>query len=117
MVSTQEKLPGPGNGHDIQLYSLGTPNGQKVTILLEELGIEYDAYHVNIMKGDQFSREFMDVCPNAHIPCMVDKSVAGVPARDSHTVGGLSFGRLGLGSIDAFCGASFLESDCRDLQL
>ncbi|MFA0015953.1 glutathione-dependent disulfide-bond oxidoreductase [Vibrio lentus] len=66
--------------HALQLYSLGTPNGQKVTILLEELlalGVkeaEYDAYLINIGESDQFSSGFVDVNPNSKIPALVDKS-------------------------------------------
>jgi GST-like protein len=66
--------------HPFQLYSLATPNGQKVTILLEELlalGIseaEYDAYLINIGEGDQFSSGFVDVNPNSKIPALIDKS-------------------------------------------
>ncbi|MGF1842111.1 glutathione-dependent disulfide-bond oxidoreductase [Vibrio clamense] len=70
----------PVGKHALQLYSLGTPNGQKVTILLEELlalGIteaEYDAYLINIGEGDQFSSGFVDVNPNSKIPALLDKS-------------------------------------------
>jgi GST-like protein len=70
----------PVGHHPLQLYSLGTPNGQKVTILLEELlalGIkaaEYDAYLINIGEGDQFSSGFVGVNPNSKIPALVDKS-------------------------------------------
>ncbi|MCQ8847774.1 GST-like protein [Alteromonas sp. 76-1] len=66
--------------HPLQLYSLATPNGQKVTIMLEELlaaGIadaDYDAWLVNIGEGDQFSSGFVDVNPNSKIPAMVDTS-------------------------------------------
>lgn len=66
--------------HGLQLYSLATPNGQKVTIMLEELlaaGIkdaEYDAWLVNIGEGDQFSSGFVDVNPNSKIPALVDVS-------------------------------------------
>ena len=66
--------------HALQLYSLGTPNGQKVTILLEELlalGVkeaEYDAYLINIGESDQFSSGFVGVNPNSKIPALVDKS-------------------------------------------
>lgn len=58
--------------HAIQLHSLGTPNGQKVTILLEELGVEYDAYNISIMKMDQFSKGFVALNPNSKIPAMYD---------------------------------------------
>ena len=70
----------PVGKHSLQLYSLGTPNGQKVTILLEELlalGIkeaEYDAYLINIGEKDQFSSGFVAVNPNSKIPALLDKS-------------------------------------------
>lgn len=56
-----------------QLYSLATPNGQKIGILLEELGLDYDAWIVNIAKGQQFDSYFVDVNPNSKIPCGVDR--------------------------------------------
>jgi GST-like protein len=70
----------PIGKHPLQLYSLGTPNGQKVTIMLEELlerGIseaEYDAWLIDIGEGDQFSSGFVDVNPNSKIPALVDRS-------------------------------------------
>jgi GSH-dependent disulfide-bond oxidoreductase len=70
----------PVGQHPIQLYSLGTPNGVKVTILLEELlalgraGAEYDAWMINIGTGDQFGSGFVGVNPNSKIPAMVDRS-------------------------------------------
>jgi GST-like protein len=70
----------PVGKHPLQLYSLGTPNGVKVTILLEELlalGIddaEYDAHLVNIMEGGQFSSGFVDINPNSKIPALFDQS-------------------------------------------
>ncbi|KZN64557.1 hypothetical protein N473_14630 [Pseudoalteromonas luteoviolacea CPMOR-1] len=66
--------------HPLQLYSLATPNGVKVTILLEELlekGIseaEYDAFLIDIMEGDQFSSGFCDINPNSKIPALIDNS-------------------------------------------
>ncbi|NVD07728.1 glutathione-dependent disulfide-bond oxidoreductase [Vibrio sp. JPW-9-11-11] len=66
--------------HALQLYSLGTPNGQKVTILLEELlalGIkeaEYDAFLINIGEAEQFSSGFVDINPNSKIPALLDLS-------------------------------------------
>ncbi|WP_108650338.1 glutathione binding-like protein [Dongshaea marina] len=56
----------------IQLYSLATPNGQKVSIALEELGLPYDAHTIDIMAGDQFSDEFIRINPNSKIPAIVD---------------------------------------------
>lgn len=72
----------PVGKHPLQLYSLGTPNGQKVTILLEELlalghkGAEYDAWIIEIQKGDQFGSGFVQVNPNSKIPALVDRSGA-----------------------------------------
>jgi GST-like protein len=66
--------------HPLQLYSLGTPNGVKVTIMLEELlalghsGAEYDAWLINIGNGDQFGGGFVAVNPNSKIPALVDRS-------------------------------------------
>src|SRR6202044_3877750 len=77
--ATQEKCL-PGGRHPLQLYSLGTPNGVKVTIMLEELlalgrsGAEYDAWLINIMNGDQFGSGFVGVNPNSKIPGLLDRS-------------------------------------------
>lgn len=70
----------PRGDHPLQLYSLGTPNGIKVTILLEELlaaghrGAEYDAWYIDIEKGDQFGSGFVGVNPNSKIPALLDLS-------------------------------------------
>lgn len=70
----------PVGKHPLQLYSLGTPNGQKVTIMLEELlalghkGAEYDAWLVKIGEGDQFTSGFVAANPNSKIPALVDRS-------------------------------------------
>lgn len=56
----------------IQLYSLGTPNGQKVSIALEELNIPYDFHKIDIMEGDQFTDEYIQINPNSKIPAIVD---------------------------------------------
>jgi GST-like protein len=70
----------PVGKHALQLYSLATPNGIKVTILLEELlerGIkeaEYDAYLIDIMKGEQFGSGFVAINPNSKIPALLDRS-------------------------------------------
>jgi GST-like protein len=70
----------PIGRHPLQLYSLGTPNGVKVTILLEELlaaghsGAEYDAWLINIREGAQFGSGFVDVNPNSKIPALMDRS-------------------------------------------
>lgn len=72
---TQRELP--RGEHPFQLYSLGTPNGQKATIMFEELleaglDAEYDAWLINIGEGDQFSSGFVDVNPNSKIPALLD---------------------------------------------
>ncbi len=70
----------PIGKHPLQLYSLGTPNGVKVTIMLEELlelghsGAEYDAWLIRISEGDQFSSGFVEVNPNSKIPALMDRS-------------------------------------------
>ena len=72
----------PIGKHPLQLYSLGTPNGVKVTVMLEELlaaghaGAEYDAWLINIGEGDQFSSGFVGAKPNSKIPALVDRSGA-----------------------------------------
>jgi GSH-dependent disulfide-bond oxidoreductase len=70
----------PVGRHPLQLYSLATPNGQKVTILLEELlalghqGAEYDAWLIRINQGDQFGSGFVAINPNSKIPALMDRS-------------------------------------------
>lgn len=70
----------PRGEHPLQLYSLGTPNGIKVTILLEELlaqghsGAEYDAWYIDIGAGDQFGSGFVELNPNSKIPALLDTS-------------------------------------------
>ncbi|MBF0658753.1 glutathione-dependent disulfide-bond oxidoreductase [Psychrobacter sp. NG25] len=69
----------PVGEHELQLYSIATPNGQKVTIMLEELlalgkAAEYDAHMIQIGEGDQFGSGFVDVNPNSKIPALVDQS-------------------------------------------
>ena len=68
----------PVGAHKFQLYSLATPNGVKVTVMFEELlqaghtGAEYDAWLIDISKGDQFGSGFVDVNPNSKIPALMD---------------------------------------------
>jgi GSH-dependent disulfide-bond oxidoreductase len=86
-TSTNRPIAGPTHDkelpvgkHPIQLYSLGTPNGVKVTVMLEELlalghtGAEYDAWLIKIGDGDQFGSGFVNVNPNSKIPAMMDHS-------------------------------------------
>jgi GST-like protein len=79
--ATHEKVL-PVGKHPLQLYSLATPNGVKVTVLLEELlalgkkGAEYDAYLINIGEGDQFGSGFIAVNPNSKIPALLDQSTS-----------------------------------------
>ncbi len=70
----------PVGRHPLQLYSMGTPNGVKVTVMLEELlalghaGAEYDAWLIKISEGDQFGSGFVGANPNSKIPALVDRS-------------------------------------------
>jgi GST-like protein len=70
----------PVGKHPLQLYSLATPNGVKVTVMLEELlaaghtGAEYDAWLIRITEGDQFGSGFVDINPNSKIPALMDRS-------------------------------------------
>lgn len=79
----------PVGKHPIQLYSLGTPNGQKVTILLEELlalghsDCEYDAWCIKIFNSDQFGSDFVKINPNSKIPAMLIRSTTSDDAKDS----------------------------------
>lgn len=78
--STHDKAL-PLGKHPLQLYSLATPNGIKVTVMLEELlelghaEAEYDAWPIQISKGEQFSSGFVEVNPNSKIPALLDRSV------------------------------------------
>ena len=83
----------PVGQHPLQLYSLATPNGQKVTILLEELlqkgiaGAEYDAWLIDIGEGDQFGSGFVAVNPNSKIPALVDRGVSpAIPVFESGAI-------------------------------
>jgi len=73
----------PAGKHPLQLYSLATPNGVKVAVMLEELlakghaGAEYDAWIINIGEGDQFTSGFVGANPNSKIPALMDHSVEG----------------------------------------
>ena len=70
----------PRGEHPLQLYSQGTPNGVKITLMLEELlalghkGAEYDAWLCRINKGEQFSSGFVEINPNSKIPALLDQS-------------------------------------------
>ncbi|PTX56599.1 GST-like protein [Litoreibacter ponti] len=81
----------PSGKHPLQLHSLATPNGQKVTIMLEELlakghaGAEYDAWLIKIGEGEQFSSGFVDVNPNSKIPALFDKDT-GVRVFESGAI-------------------------------
>ena len=81
----------PRGKHPLQLYSLATPNGQKVTILLEELlalgetGAEYDAHLIRIADGDQFSTGFVEINPNSKIPALLDTE-AGIRVFESGSI-------------------------------
>jgi GSH-dependent disulfide-bond oxidoreductase len=78
-AGAQSTVPRPSGRHDIQLYGLATPNGMKASILLEELvekidNFEYDAFYVDIGRGDQFTSGHVEVNPNSKIPALYDQS-------------------------------------------
>lgn len=81
-AGAREEIELQAGKHPLQLYSLATPNGVKVTIMLEELlalghsAAEYDAWPVNILSGEQFNSGFVDINPNSKIPALVDQSVS-----------------------------------------
>ncbi|MCF2869562.1 glutathione-dependent disulfide-bond oxidoreductase [Octadecabacter sp. G9-8] len=81
----------PTGKHNLQLHSLATPNGVKVTVMLEELlaaghaGAEYDAWFIDIQEGDQFSSGFVDLNPNSKIPALYDKQT-GVRVFESGAI-------------------------------
>lgn len=80
VAGAQQEKELPVGKHSLQLYSLATPNGVKVTVMLEELlelgktEAEYDAYLVNIGEGEQFASGFVAINPNSKIPAMLDRS-------------------------------------------
>src|SRR5579884_1408419 len=80
VAGATHELALPVGRHPLQLYSLATPNGQKVTIMLEELlarghaGAEYDAWLIKIGEGEQFGSGFVGVNPNSKIPALMDRS-------------------------------------------
>lgn len=71
MSATSQRWPAQ-SPDQFQLYSLATPNGQKAGIVLEELGLAYEAHRIDILKGDQFDPEFVALNPNSKIPALVD---------------------------------------------
>ena len=84
-AGAQQEKELPIGKHPLQLYSLGTPNGVKVTIMLEELlhwdtpVLEYDAWLVNIRDGSQFGSGFVAANPNSKIPALVDHTERDAP--------------------------------------
>jgi GST-like protein len=99
----------PVGDHPIQLHSLATPNGIKVTILLEELlalghtQVEYDAWFINIQEGEQFGSGFVDANPNSKIPAMIDRSTAP-PTRIFESAAMLVY-------LSEKCDSAFLPTD------
>src|SRR3954452_15254015 len=61
----------------LQLYSLPTPNGVKVSIMLEEIGLPYEPHLVDFDKDDQHSAEFLALNPNGKIPAIIDPDGPG----------------------------------------
>ena len=98
----------PVGEHPFQLYSLATPNGQKVGIMFEELlakghsDAEYDAWPIRIGEGDQFSAGFVEVNPNSKIPALVDRSGpdAGIECKAGQFINFRNNGNLLNGMFD-----------------
>lgn len=65
------------NYQPIELYTWGTPNGRKVSIMLEECGLPYNVHPINILEDEQFSPEFLKISPNNKIPAIVDPDGPG----------------------------------------
>lgn len=65
------------NPNILQLYSLGTPNGVKISIMLEEIGLPYEAHKISFADNDQFTPEFLEVSPNNKIPAIIDPNGPG----------------------------------------
>ena len=107
----------PVGKHPHQLYSLGTPNGVKVTILLEELleaghsGAEYDAWLINIGEGDQFGSGFVDINPNSKIPAMTDHAPKGAKGDSTDPIRLFESGSILVYLAEKF--GAFLPSDLR----
>ena len=68
----------PAKNPDIlQLYSFPTPNGVKVSIALEEVGLPYEAHAINIVKNESWTPEFLSLNPNGKIPAIIDPNGPG----------------------------------------
>jgi GST-like protein len=61
----------------IDLYTWGTPNGRKISVALEELGLPYKTFPINISKNEQFAPDFLKISPNNKIPAIVDHEGPG----------------------------------------
>lgn len=69
----------------IDLYTWSTPNGRKVSILLEELGLQYTTHAINILKDEQFGEAFLKISPNNKIPAIVDHDT-GISLMESGAI-------------------------------
>ena len=63
----------------IELYTWNTPNGRKISVALEEMGLPYNVHPVNISKNEQFAPDFLKISPNNRIPAIIDPDVDGTP--------------------------------------
>lgn len=70
----------------IDLYTWGTPNGRKVSVMLEETGLKYQAFPVNIGKDEQFAPDFLKVNPNNKIPAIVDHEPPAAYGKEPYSV-------------------------------
>ena len=71
----------------IELYTWGTPNGKKVSVMLEEIGLPYEVHPISLQKGDQFKPEYLAINPNNKIPSIIDTDRSGGSTADTVRVG------------------------------
>jgi GST-like protein len=71
---------------DIELYTASTPNGWKVSVFLEEVGMPYTVHPINLSKGEQITTEFLRICPNVRIPAIVDRGNGNFPVFETGAI-------------------------------
>ena len=70
----------------IDLYTWSTPNGRKISIALEEMGLDYEVHPINIIKDEQFAPDFLKISPNNKIPAIVDRANGGQAVFESGAI-------------------------------
>lgn len=80
-----ESAPAGASNRMIELYTWSTPNGRKVSIMLEELGMQYQVHAIDITRGGQYAPEFLAISPNNKIPAIVDTET-GISMMESGAI-------------------------------